>query len=75
MAARSRLPLVCPKHFLGQIETLEVPNFIGAPGRIRTSDPQIRSVGVFLSQASTAVHIVLKIAIFQWTDWTALYGI
>jgi len=43
MAARSRLPLVCPKHFLGQIETLEVPNFIGAPGRIRTSDPQIRS--------------------------------
>jgi hypothetical protein len=44
MAARSRLPLVCPKHFLGQIETLEAPNFIGAPEEIRTPDPQIRSL-------------------------------
>jgi hypothetical protein len=49
--------------------------YIGAPEEIRTPDPQIRSVGVFLSQASTAVHMAPKITIFRRTDWTALYGI
>jgi hypothetical protein len=60
------LPLVLPR----------TEKFVEAmPEEIRTPDPQIRSVGVFLSQASTAVHMAPKITIFRRTDWTALYGI
>jgi hypothetical protein len=41
---RKNLPMVCPARFAGQIEMREVPDFAGAPGRIRTSGPQIRSL-------------------------------
>ena len=43
-AFRKNLPMVCPAQFSGQIEIREVPDFNGAPGRIRTSGPQIRSL-------------------------------
>ena len=37
--------MVCPSARSGQIGAAQVTDFIGAPERIRTSDPQIRSLG------------------------------
>ena len=43
------LPLALPRQIVGWPPMREVPIFAGAPGRIRTSDPQIRSLRVRIS--------------------------
>jgi hypothetical protein len=51
-ASTNFCPWSAPNRFLGQIEMQEVPVFIGAPGRIRTSGPQIRSLVLYPAELS-----------------------
>jgi hypothetical protein len=36
-----------PRQFLGKVALAQIFDFVGAPGRIRTSDPQIRSLVLY----------------------------